>query len=98
MRIGYALTVAAMLASAPAMAQVIVTSPGNDSAAHQAQADQDRAMAHQERNDARAEAAQGNYGNAARDQAQAHADWHAAHQQEHAADRDASGGVAVQIR
>jgi hypothetical protein len=97
MRIGYAVAVATLLAGTPAMAQQVIIGGSDPGAArqHDYQSDQDRAAGRQETNDARQQAAEGNYGNAARDQQAAHQDWHAAHQQQHDADRDASGGVVV---
>jgi hypothetical protein len=97
MRITSIVGLAAMLAGTPAVAQVIVTAPGNDAGAHQYQADRDRAAARQDMSAARANAAAGNYGVAAQDQAAAHENWHNAHHQEHAAERDSSGHVVVQL-
>ena len=100
MRITYALAVAGLFAGAPAMAQVVIATPGNGSAtAHDYQADQDRAAGHQNMDAARANAAVGNYGAAAQDQAAARADMHAAHHEEHAAERDSSGApIILQVR
>jgi hypothetical protein len=98
MRISYALAFVGLLAGTPAMAQIVVTTPGNDASAHDYQADQDRAVAHQDRDAARANAAVGNYSAAAQDQAASHEAMHEAHHQEHAADRDSNGGVVLQIR
>lgn len=97
MRIASVVGLAAMLAGTPAVAQVIVTAPGNDAGAHQYQADQDRTAARQDMAGARANAAVGNYGAAAQDQAAAYENWHSAHHQEHAAGRDSSGHVVVQL-
>jgi hypothetical protein len=100
MRIGYAVAVAALLASTSAMAQVTITTGGSDPYAaqqHQYQSDRDRTAGRQEMNDARQQAAVGNYGAAAHDQQAAHQDWHAAQHQEHDAQRDESGGVTVQL-
>lgn len=97
MRIGYAVAVAALLAGTPAMAQVIVGGGDNDSTRHEYRADQDRAAGRQEMNDARHEAARGDYRDASRDQAEAHQDWKGARHQEHDADRDSNGGVRVEV-
>ena len=98
MRISYAVAVTALLASAPAMAQVIIGGGDPNAAAqHQYQADQDRAAGRQNMQASRDEAAMGNYGAAERDRQAAHQDWHAANHQEHDADRDSSGGVTVQL-
>jgi hypothetical protein len=97
MRISYALTVAGLLAGTPAMAQVVITSPGNGAAAHDYQADQDRAVGHQDMDAARANAAVGNYSAAAQDQAAAREAMHDAHYQERAAERD-SNGVMLEVR
>jgi hypothetical protein len=96
MRIGYAAVMAALLVSAPAMAQVIIGGD-NDSVRHEQRADQDRAAGRQEMGQARADAARGDYADAARDQQAAREDWHAAHHQQHDADRDSNGGVTVQL-
>ncbi|HUB45245.1 MAG TPA: hypothetical protein VMB73_09690 [Acetobacteraceae bacterium] len=97
MRIGYAMAVAAFLAAAPAMAQVSITT-GNDAAQrHQYNSDQDRAAGRANMQASHQEAAEGNYGNAARDRQAAHEDWHAAHHQDHDADRDAHSGVTVRL-
>jgi hypothetical protein len=97
MRINYVFALVAALASTPAFAQVVVTTPGNDAAGHQYQADQDRAAGRQAMHAAHENAAMGNYGAAAQDQAIARQDWHSAHHQEHAARRDSNGGVSIQL-
>jgi hypothetical protein len=98
MRIGYAVAVAALLAGTPAMADFSITAGGdNASARHAYRADQDRAAGRQEMNEARGEAARGDYRDAARDQAEARQDWRAARQQDHAADRDDNDGVRLRI-
>jgi hypothetical protein len=97
MRISYALAVAGLLAGGPAMAQVVIATPGNSSSAHDYQADQDRAAGHQNMDAARANAAVGNYGAAAQDKAAAREDMHAARHEEHAADRDASGAPGAPV-
>jgi hypothetical protein len=98
MRIGYIVAMAGLLAGAPAMAQVVVTTPNNGAAAaHDYQADRDRAAGHQDMNAARANAAVGNYAAAEQDRAAAHENFHAAHHQEHKADRDSTGGVVLRI-
>ncbi len=97
MRISSLVAIGALLAATPAMAQVIVTTPGNDAASHQYQADQERATGRQEMNAARANAAMGNYAAAAQDQAAARQNWHAAHHEEHAANRDGSAPIVVQL-
>jgi hypothetical protein len=99
MRITYALAVVGLFAGAPAMAQVVIATPGNSASAHDYQADQNRAAGHQNMDAARANAAVGNYDAAAQDQAAARADMHAAHHEEHAAERDSSGApVILQVR
>ncbi len=52
MRTAYAVGLAAFLAVSPAMAQVIIGGGDNDAARHEAQAQQDRADAHQDMNQA----------------------------------------------
>ena len=97
MRIGYAVAVAALLAGAPAMADVVVSTGNNgDATRHEYRADQDRAAGHQEMNDAHQQAAVGNYGAAAQDQSAARQDMHAAHRQQDDAAHDSSG-VTVQV-
>ncbi len=99
MRTAYAFGLAAFLAVSPAMAQVIIGGGGdNDAARHEAHAQQDRADAHQYINQARRDAAVGNYGAAAQAQSDARHDWRQAQHQQHDADRDSNGGVTVQIR
>jgi hypothetical protein len=98
MRTAYAFGLAAFLAVSPAMAQVIIGGGDNDAARHDAQAQRDRADAHQDMNQARRDAAVGNYGAAAREQHDARSDWREAHHEQHDADRDSNGGVSVQIR
>lgn len=97
MRIGYAVAVVALLAGTPAMADLSITAGDNDAARHEYRADQDRAAGRQEMNEARGEAARGDYRDAARDQAEARHDFNAARHQEHEADRDNDGGVRVQL-
>ncbi len=94
MRMTYAIAVAASLLAAPAMGQVIIQTPNGDSARHQEQADQDRSAAHAEHEQARTDAAMGNYGAAAQAQAGARQDWHAANRQEHRAD-EGTGAVVI---
>jgi hypothetical protein len=98
MRTAYAFGLAAFLAVSPAMAQVIIGSGDNDAARHDAQAQQDRADAHQDMNQARRDAAVGYYGAAAQEQRDARSDWRRARREQHDADRDSNGGVSVQIR
>lgn len=99
MRIGYVIAAAAFLAASPAMADVVISSgPGDAGAAHQYQANQDRAAGHANMEAAHEQAAEGNYGNAARDRAAAHEDWHAARHQQFQANRDNDSGTTVQIR
>src|SRR5262249_43151448 len=83
MRTVYAFGLAAFLAGSPAMAQVIIGGGDNDAARHEAQAQQDRADAHQDMNQARRDAAMGNYGAAAQEQHDARSDWRQAHHQQH---------------
>ncbi len=95
MRIGHIVAGLALLAATPALAQVVVTTPGADSGYHQYRADQSREAAHQDMRAARANAAAGNYAAAAQDQEAAHQNWHAAHHEERRAERDATGRVVV---
>lgn len=98
MRIGYAVAVAALLASTSAMAQITIGGGDpNDAQRHEWRANQDRGEGRQEMNDARQQAAMGNYGAAAQDQQAARQDWHAAHDQQRDAQRDDNGGVSVQF-
>jgi hypothetical protein len=95
MRMGYAVAVAALLAGTPAMAQVTITSGDNDAARHEYRADQDRAAGRQEMNEARGEAARGDYRDAARDQTEARQDWSAARHQQQDANRDSGTTVVL---
>jgi hypothetical protein len=97
-RIHYVIALLTGLGATPALAQVIVTTPGNDAAAahHQYRAEQHRAAGREAMHAARANAAMGNYAAAAQDQAVARHNWHEAHHQEHKAMRDSSP-VAVQL-
>lgn len=95
MRVGHVVGVLALLAGTPALAQVVVTTPGTSSGYHEYRAQQSREAAHQDMRAARANAAVGNYAAAAQDQEAAHRNWHEAHHQEHRAERDASGRVIV---
>ncbi len=90
----YAIAIAASLFAAPAMGQVVIHTPNGDSARHQERADQDRNAATEEHNEARSEAARGNYGAAAEAQRDAQHDWHSANRHERRADED-SGGVVI---
>ena len=98
MRISYIVAMAGLLASAPAMAQVVITTPNDGAAAaHDNQADQNRSAGHQDMNAARGNAAVGNYSAAAQDQAAAHENFRAAHHEEHKADRDSTGSVILKV-
>lgn len=94
MRTQIAIALAASLIAAPAMGQVILQVPNGDASAHAAQAEQYRADAHAAHQQARMDAATGNYDAAAEAQHQAHRDWHAANRQDDAA-RDSSGAVII---
>ena len=94
MRTSYAIAITAFLAAAPAMGQVIVQTPGGDSAMHEQRAAQDRANAHQERREAEARAAVGDYRGAAEADRDAHQDWRDARHQEHRA-QDESGSAVI---
>jgi len=94
MRTTYAIAFAALLAAGPAMGQVIIQTPNGASAYHEQQANQDRAQAHWEHEQAQRQAAIGNYRGAAEAQAQAREDWHAAHRQENRAQAE-SGGIVI---
>ena len=97
MRIGYAVAISAFLAGTPAMAQLVI-GRDNDSARHEYRADQDRAAGRQEMNQAREDAARGDYADAARDQQAARDDWRAAHHERHDADRDRdNNGLTLQL-
>jgi len=98
MRIGYAVAVAALLAGTSAMAQVTITTGGDpaDAQRHEWRANQDRAEGRQEMNDARQQAAVGNYAGAAQEQREARQDFRAAQNQQRDAQHDDSG-VTVQI-
>ncbi len=76
--------VAAMLASAPAMAQVVIQGPGPDPETmrnHQ-RAMQDRADARWQNQEAQRRAAMGDYEGAAQAQREARRDWHDARRQD----------------
>jgi len=98
MRICYALTVAAMLAASPAMAQVIIGGGDpNAGAAHQYNADRDRDAGRANMEASRDAAAHGDYYDAERYRDAARQDWHAAHHEQYDANRDNSGGVVMQF-
>jgi hypothetical protein len=94
MRTAYAVAFTAFLAAGPALGQVVIQTPNSASTYHQQQANQDRADAHYEHQQAHRHAAVGDYRGAAEAQAQAHEDWRAAHRQEHRA-QDESGAVVI---
>ena len=96
MRIGIPVVLAAALAATPAMAQLVIRTDDADSARHQYEANQSRADAHQEMNEARDKAAVGDYRGAAHEQAEARRDWHHARREQRDANRD-NGGVRVEI-
>jgi hypothetical protein len=94
MRSSYAIALTALLVAAPAMGQVIIQTPNGDAARHEERAEQDRANAHMERQEAEQRAAIGDYGGAAAAQRESRADWHAARRQEHRAHEE-SGAVVI---
>jgi hypothetical protein len=94
MRSTYAVAIAALLATGPAMGQVVIQTPAPDAARHEQRADQDRANAHLEHQDAQRRAAVGDYRGAAEAQRDAHQDWRDARHQEHRVE-DGSGAVII---
>jgi hypothetical protein len=94
MRTVYTVAFAASLLATPAMAQVIIQTPNPNAAQHQMQADQDRSAARAEHEQARMDAANGNYGAAAEAQRDARQDWHAARRQDERAN-ESSGAVVI---
>ena len=95
MRVGHVVGVLALLAGPPALAQVVVTTPGTAPGYHEYRAQQSREAAHEDMRAARENAAMGNYAEAARDQEAARHNWREAHHQEHRAERDSTGRVIV---
>ena len=94
MRSTYAVAIAAMLAAAPAMGQVIIQTPDPDAARHEQRADQDRANAQWEHQEAQRRAAIGDYRGAADARRDAHHDWRDAQHHEHRAE-DGSSAVLI---
>ena len=94
MRSTYAVAIAALLAAGPAMSQVIIQTPDPDAARHEQRADQDRANAHFEQQEAQRRAAMGDYHGAAEAQRDAHHDWRDAQRNDHRADEGA-GAVVI---
>ena len=94
MRSTYAVAIAAMLAAAPAMGQVIIQTPDPDAARHEQRADQDRANAQWEHQEAQRRAAIGDYRGAADARRDAHHDWRDAQHHEHRAE-DGSSAVII---
>jgi hypothetical protein len=94
MRSLYAIAFGAMLASAPAMGQVIIQTPNGDATRHEQRAQQDRYDAPMERHEADRRAAAGDYRGAAEADREAHRDWHDANRQQERA-RDQSGAVII---
>ena len=90
----YAIAIGAFLVAAPAMGQVIIQSPSGDATRHEQRANQDRADAHWEKQEAQRRAAVGDYRGAAAADREAHRDWHDARRQDHRA-QDAEGGYVV---
>jgi hypothetical protein len=96
MRIGYAVAVAAVLmAAAPAVGQVIIQTPGNDSARHEERAQRERWEAHQEREDAQRRAAMGDYQGAAEADREARRDWQNARRQDYRAREESGSSVVI---
>jgi hypothetical protein len=73
---------AALLAAGPAMGQVIIQTPNPAVPLHDQRADQDRADARQESQEAQHRAAVGDYRGAAEAQRDARRDWNDAHRQQ----------------
>jgi hypothetical protein len=90
MRKLYALGFAAMFAAAPAMADVVISTPNYDSGRHEQRAMQDRMDAHQDMREAQTRAAMGDYQGAAEAQRDAHHDMRNAQREERKADSDSS--------
>jgi hypothetical protein len=96
MRSSYAIALAAALtAAAPAMGQVIIQTPGNDSARHEERAQRERWEAHQERQEAQRRAAMGDYQGAAEADREAHHDWQNARRQDYRAREDSGSSVVI---
>jgi hypothetical protein len=93
MRSTYAIAFGAFLIAAPAMGQVIYQTPNNDAARSEYRAQQDRADAHQAKQEAQRRAAVGDYHGAAEADREAHRDWRDARRQEHRAQDDQGGYV-----
>jgi len=94
MRSIYAAAFTEMLAAGPAMGQVVIQTQDPDAARHERRAQQERADARFENQQARRRAAVGDYAGAAEAQRDAHRDWHAARRQDERA-RDESGAVII---
>jgi hypothetical protein len=94
MRSTYAVAIAALLAAGPAMGQVIIQTPDPDAARHEQRADQDRANAQWEHQEAQRRAAIGDYRGAADARRDAHHDWRDAQHHEHRAE-DGSSAVLI---
>jgi hypothetical protein len=97
MRTAYAFGLAAFLAAAPAMADVVIGGGDNDAARHEQNAAQSRAAARHDNAEAREHAAVGDYRGAAREQNEAREEWRDSHRQERKADNDDRGGVRLQF-
>jgi len=94
MRTSFAIAFAALLLAAPAMGQVIITTPNGDAARHEQRAQQDRWEGREARREAEQRAAVGDYQGAAQADREARRDWHDARRQEERA-RDESTGVII---
>jgi hypothetical protein len=94
MRSIYVVAFSALLATAPAMGQIIIQGQSPDAAQHEQRAAQDRADARSEHQEAERRAAVGDYDGAAEAQRDARRDWHSARRQEDRA-RDESGAVII---
>jgi hypothetical protein len=97
MRIFPVFAAAAFLAASPCMAQVVITSGGNDAARHADRAGQQEHVAQHDEHRARQDAAVGDYRGASHAQAKAQDHQAAAQHQERRADQDSRKGVQVQI-
>jgi hypothetical protein len=94
MRSSYAIAFAAILMAAPAMGQVIITTPNGDAARHEQRAQQDRWEGREARREADRRAAMGDYRGAAEADREAHRDWRDARRQQERS-RDESSGVII---
>ena len=95
MKSSYAIALAALLAAAPAMGQVVIQTPGTDSGLHEQRANQERSEARQERREAESRAAVGDYEGAAQADREARRDWRSARRQDERAQSESGGTVII---